>query len=62
MTDAVTAAEVYVTRRCGLPGGQDDTTRIAWHDGDLFDAFLAGTAWAAGMQTEPTLNPIPLIT
>ena len=62
MTDAVTAAEVFVTRKCGLPGGQDDSTRIAWHDGDLFDAFLAGTAWAAGMATKSTPNPIPAIT
>jgi hypothetical protein len=56
MTDAVAVAEVYVTRKCGHPAGQADCAPIAWHDGDLLDAFLAGSAWAGCAAILPTSN------
>jgi hypothetical protein len=59
MIDAVAAAEAYVTRRCGPAGEQADSERIAWQDGDLFDAFLAGCVWAAGVSVLPSYIPAP---
>jgi hypothetical protein len=32
---------------------QADSERVAWQDGDLFDAFLAGCVWAAGVSVLP---------
>ena len=46
MPDTAAAAEKYVNRKCGPPTGLDGPDPIAWRDGDLLDAFLAGAAWA----------------
>ena len=59
MINAAAAAEVYVTRKCGRPGEQADPERVAWQDGDLFDAFLAGCVWAAGVSVLPRYIAAP---
>ena len=46
MSDIASAAENYVNRKYGPPTGQDGAEPIAWRDGDLLDAFIAGASWA----------------
>ena len=60
MIDAAVAAETYVSRKCGPPASSDNCERIAWQDGDLFDAFLAGSVWAASAVLAHSNNSFPV--